>query len=478
MASALRPCVATGVALLGGGLLTVAPIAESPAAPVASEVRLLNSDITDTANGLVGLIVGGTSYPIPPASYVHAADELYIQRILPGAQTHAVFTPEGASPLFSGVKSLPFDTSIAQGREMVDTYITNEVAAGNTVAVYGMSQSATIEGSVMDDLKAAGVPADAVKFVLLGDPSNPAGGLWPRLDGLTLPALGMTFGDPTPSDSIYETSIYTLEYDGFADFPKYTMNALADLNALLGMFMVHQVYRDLDPAQVDNAIELPTSTDYDGATTYYMMPWTGDLPLLAPLRALPLIGTPLADLLQPVLTQVVNLGYDNPDNLGWDAGPADVASGLGVFPSSEQFATFLANLGPAAQQGFSDFAADLSHLSFTGEPIFGGGGLGAGGWPAPVYPLDNLGDWLNALTGAASQLYSNVLPAVDVALSMAVSLPVFDANLFLEHLDNPIDAIGLPIAATTAIGLLGPGIEFASILQSISGIAHEFSGAM
>ena len=476
MTSSLRPYATVGIALVGAGLVAVTPLAPAVPAVQAHQIHLTAGG-TDTSDGLVGLVVGGTSYPIPPASYVQAADQLYIQRILPGAQTHAVFTPEGASPIFSGVKSLPFDTSVAQGRTMVDAYITNEVNAGNTVAVYGVSQSATIEGFVMKDLEAAGIPADAVKFVLLGDPSNPDGGLWSRLGGLTLPAMGMTFGDPTPEDSIYQTSIYSLEYDGFADFPKYTMNALSDLNALLGMFLVHQAYRSLDPEQLDNAIAPPTSDGYDGVTSYYMIPWEGGLPLLAPLRAIPLIGTPLADLLQPALTQIVNLGYDNSDNLGWDAGPANVPTGLGVLPSSEQLMTALGNMGPAVQQGFDAFLADLSHLSFTGEPLFGAGGLGVGGMAPPAYPLDSFTDVINALTGASAQLYANLLPAADIALSLAVTLPTFDANLFLNNLDNPLDAIGLPLAASTALGLLGPGIEIASILETISAISHEFAGA-
>jgi len=57
---------------------------------------------------------------------------------------------------------------------------------------------------------------------------------------LTFPAatfqsrgFGITFGDPTPAD-LYPTDIYTLEYDGFADFPQYPINPIADLNAFAG----------------------------------------------------------------------------------------------------------------------------------------------------------------------------------------------------------------------------------------------------
>ena len=47
-------------------------------------------------------------------------------------------------------------------------------------------------------------------------------------------------------------------------------------------------------------------------TNYYMIP-TQNLPLLDPLRAIPVVGTPLADLLQPDLRVLVNLGYGDPN---------------------------------------------------------------------------------------------------------------------------------------------------------------------
>jgi hypothetical protein len=45
-----------------------------------------------------------------------------------------------------------------------------------------------------------------------------------------------------------------------------------------------------------------------GHLTYYLMP-TAQLPLLDPLRMLPILGNPLADLLQPFLKPIVDLGY-------------------------------------------------------------------------------------------------------------------------------------------------------------------------
>ena len=124
---------------------------------------------------------------------------------------------------------------------------------------------------------------------------------------------------PTPSNP-YPTAVYTQEYDGFADFPQYPINLLADLNAYVGIFTQHFSYADLTPQQINSAIVLPTTGDT--TTTYYMIP-TANLPLLVPVRLIPLVGNPLADLLQPDLRVLVNLGYGSITN-GWSPGPANL----------------------------------------------------------------------------------------------------------------------------------------------------------
>ena len=69
---------------------------------------------------------------------------------------------------------------------------------------------------------------------------------------------------------------------------------------------------------------MPVEPGYTGHTTYYMG-MTANLPLLDPLRYVPVVGNPLADLLQPDLTYLVNWGYGNPA-YGYSTGPANVPS--------------------------------------------------------------------------------------------------------------------------------------------------------
>src|SRR5258705_7062484 len=159
------------------------------------------------------------------------------------------------------------------------------------------------------------IPFGHLNFTLLGDPMNPNGGLLERFVGLTIPSGGLDFYGATPGNS-FPTKIYTQEYDGYADFPQYPINFLSDLNAFFGSAFVHGSYPILTATQLGTAITLPTAGDT--TTTYYMIP-TPNLPLLDPVRAIPFIGNPIADLVQPDLTVLVDLGYGSTPQ-GWSTG--------------------------------------------------------------------------------------------------------------------------------------------------------------
>ena len=122
--------------------------------------------------------------------------------------------------------------------------------------------------------------------MLAGDPNNPNGGLFERFDGLYIPGFNETFSGATPTWT-YPTDIYTIQYDGYADFPRYPINLLADANAIFGLYYDHLEpgYRLFEPhaAEVATAIVAPVSPGAAGDTTYYMIP-TQDLPLLGPLE--------------------------------------------------------------------------------------------------------------------------------------------------------------------------------------------------
>ena len=164
-----------------------------------------------------------------------AAMEQYVQPFFPGALPLSLTTPEGLFPI-TGINTLPLDSSVKIGVTTLSDAITQQIAAGNHVTVFGYSQSSLISSVAMSQLTANHVAPSDVSFILLGDPVNPNGDFVTRLSipyplgGTGFPTFGITLSGATPSD-LYPTQIFTKEYDGFADFPRYPIDPLSVLNA-------------------------------------------------------------------------------------------------------------------------------------------------------------------------------------------------------------------------------------------------------
>jgi len=446
-------------------------------------------------------VIGGSGEPIPDQTFVDTVEKLFLA---PNGYANyapqALATPEGNSPLYTPVQSLELDTSEAQGVTILNNAILSQTLNGNSVVVYGDSQSSTISSMEMAALSA--LPAneqpslDQLAFVLTGDPNNPAGGLFERFDGLSIPSVGITFNGATPD--LYPTDIFTQEYDGFADFPQYPIDPLSDLNALLGVYFVHGTYSDLTLQQVTpvadggDAIQLPTDPAFGTETTYYLIP-TADLPLLDPVRDIPIVGNPIADLLQPDLRVLVNLGYGNPD-YGYSAGPdgylpANEPTPFGLFPDIN-LSTVTQDLITGAQTGLQNFetdiTAEINEVQTGGLSALLGSASDSSSISELVSALSSpasfsttLTDIVNAITSATSTAYSTLVPAADVANALLTTLPTYDVTLFLNGLEagSLIDAIGYPIAADEALVPLAGLIDFAAIANAAQTIAADLSGA-
>jgi hypothetical protein len=429
--------------------------------------------------------MGGSGIPIPPQSYVDAADKLYLQPLHFTGTPHALDTPEGFYPT-TGVNSLTADASEAQGAKILDGAITGQLPAGNVnaadpVVVFGYSQSAALSTFTMQQLQAQGVPSDDVHFVLVGDTAAPNGGLLERFvlpgNELSVPSFGITFGDPTPAD-LYPTDVYTLEYDGFADFPQYPINPLSDLNAFAGMIYEHLTYLNLDPSQIENAI--PLATTGNTLTDYFMIP-VQDLPLLDPLRLIPFVGNPLADLLQPDMKVLVNLGYGSITD-GWSQGPANVPTPFDLFPTDLNGSDVLTALANGVPQGIQAAIADLENpdnyqipqlldnptLAPLVDAAYTSGlidtlqptaqqltqALLGGNFPlSDATLLSPPTDLVNDFTSTISADYAALLPIADTINVLTTTVPAYDASLFVDQLEagNLLGAIGDPIAADVAM---------------------------
>ena len=457
----------------------------------------------------IGLIMGGSGLPIPPPSYVTATLN-YINHNFNVLASNAnpLFTPEGYYPLI--LKSLPLDPSISQGLQILDSAIKSTLTNNPTgsVAILGYSQSADISSLEMLNLanpmlNPTPPTANQLGFTLLGDQMNPNGGFFARFPGfpngqpLQLPALGLTLYGATPSNTIYPTNIFTLQYDGWADFPQYPINVVADLNAFAGIAFVHGTYPNLNPSALPPGYELvtlPTSPGYTGVTNYYMITTPNGLPLLDPVRAIPVIGNPIADLLQPDLTTIVNLGYGNP-NFGYSTGPADVQTYFGLFPHVSQ-ALIAQDLISGAHQGTAAFVSDIhaetaasvsnvSH-SLASLTATGGGGVSlpalTSALAASLSPDSIIGDiqgavtnFANGISGTAANLYGALLPTADIVNTLITVLPAYDVNLFLSGIQQALNgnvvgglqyALVAPFAADAALLTLAGGIELEVILNA------------
>jgi hypothetical protein len=271
------------------------------------------TQIPSTVNPIT-LVVSGTGLPtLPPALLAKIGRDYF-----PGTPSpYLVSTPEEAWWFTPQLGSLTLDQSAAVGTQNLNNAILTQLALGHTVNVWGTSQGALVLTDEIRWLMANGSPGTSqVKFILTGDPGNPDGGVFERFNGLVIPGLGVRFNGATPPNSPYQTAIYTNQYDGVADFPRYPLNLIADANAVAGWEFGTHDYVDYS-FETLAAVQLPTSPGYTGNTTYHLV-LTQNLPLLNPIRKglPPYFAAPpqpynnaVADLLQPDLRVLADMGY-------------------------------------------------------------------------------------------------------------------------------------------------------------------------
>ena len=124
----------------------------------------------------------------------------------------------------------------------------------------------------------------------------------------TIPIVGLTFYGASPTQTAGagqgEITTYDIarQYDGFSDFPTNPLFVLSDINAFMGIVLVHP---DVSTVSMQNAV----LQDEYGDTSYYIIP-TYPVPLLMPLAQIPTVGPILADMLDPAVRQLVEAGYD------------------------------------------------------------------------------------------------------------------------------------------------------------------------
>lgn len=366
-------------------------VAVAVVAIVATVAAALGATITAAVNlAAIALIVPGTGTPnpaVPPqgTNYMQNAVAYYIA---PKAPSCAVFcTPEPVPyiaqfwpfpfPGWGGLSGAKWNVSVASGVQSLNDQI-GAVDPADDIVIFGYSQGATVSSIVKRQLAQdnGGVIPDRYSFVLIGNPNRPNGGLFERLAALgTVPILDATFGQPTPTDTTVLPAVNTtdiaFQYDGVADFPKYPINLLADLNAVAGFWYIHGTYlapKGSDPAtatpygytvpELEQAIDCshsPKNCQTYNDTLYITIP-AKTLPIMQPLLDFgAATGTtalikPLVSLISPVTRVLIETGYDR-SNYG-------APSPFGLIPAINPI-TLTADLASAVGQGIHDALGDL-----------------------------------------------------------------------------------------------------------------------
>lgn len=295
------------------------------------------------------LIMGSAFQPTPKDSYIDQVMDHFLnpQNPFPGQPTFPGYTPVGVT-----TPQTDYGHGIIQGAADIDAAIRAHLADGDSVTVFGYSMSAAVATQELVNL--LGLPANEqpdpenLSFVLLENLGNPNGGFFTRFES------GMPM---TPTDGIYHTDIYTIEYSGATDFPKYPLNFLALANAMAGYVYLHPALlpgwpTTFDPESVHDAVQLPTSEDVN--TDYFLIP-TQNLPLLDGIRAFPVFGPAMADLVQPALRVLIDLGYDRSD-------PADVLTPVSWSLPTIDWDTVSHNLELGFEQGWTAAQVQLGML--------------------------------------------------------------------------------------------------------------------
>jgi diacyltrehalose acyltransferase len=340
----MTPCT---VRWLGVGLLASACAGLLDA---ASTLNAPSAFADDTA-----LILGHALLPTPDAAYISQVMDTYIDPTTPyfaGQPVFPGFTPEGVY-----TPETDYDSGLTQGVTDLNQAITQQLGDGNDMVVFGYSMSTSIATQEMINLDA--LPADQqpstadLSFVLLEDLNSPDGGIFTRFPTSFDPSL-----PATPADTPYTTDIYDIEYSGASDFPQYDGNLLADLNAADGYLDLHPYLLPDYPttftaSEVAGAVLENTSAN-DVATNYYLIP-TQDLPLLSDLRDGPGPDAAYADLIQPDLRVLIDLGYN------W-TGDADVDTPATMSNPDVDTTAVDAYLAAGADQGMIAALVDLGIL--------------------------------------------------------------------------------------------------------------------
>lgn len=209
-----------------------------------------------------------------------------------------------AAALFPFQGATPFDMSVAEGLANLLAAL-ESAPAGDRLVLIGVSQGDIVLSLLEQALVATGSTLD-VLFVRMAGPSGDTG-VMGRNWGFNLPGLSFV---TRPEESPFDQVVLNHEYDGLGHWPVRQLNALAVLNAVMGMLAFHNPGSYAVDLSMFPASDITTTVNSLGATTTtYLIRATGLLPLLRPLQALGVNAGLLNDW-QRVLKPIIDSAYE------------------------------------------------------------------------------------------------------------------------------------------------------------------------
>jgi hypothetical protein len=389
--------------------------------------------LADDGPDYTALVLGHAFLPQPDATYMQEVIGTYVDPTSPFTG-QPIYNVVG-SPVSVFTPETDYNSGLTQGVTDLDQAITQQFNEGNdNLVIAGYSMSTSIQTQEMINLAAAGAPdTDGLKFVLAEDVNSPDGGIFtrfPGIGGVTLPA--------TPADTPYTTDIYSIEYSGASDFPQYANNIYADLNATDGYIDLHPYLLTgwpayFNPDELAGAVAQPVPVDYTGNTEYFLIP-TQDLPLLEGLRDAPGAPSAYADLIQPDMRVLVDLGYN------WTGDANVVTPAVWTSPNIDMTAVD-SYLAAGADQGMIASLVDMGIL--------------------PPSDLAGLSD-----------LYPYVPDVSDLQAGALTNdaMAALDATASLNALTADLAASSSPFASELSAYLPGVATGLADVFQSAAGL--------
>jgi hypothetical protein len=288
-------------------LRVVAPIVGATGVSIALSVSAFADVYDPLLHSDNAIFLGGTAEPTPSTAYVETADSLYLQSLGFAGGTSIcdmVFTAPCDAPLqvLTTPEVFEFGPSSLQDEADIVSAVEAEYSAGNMsptdpLTVFAYSQS-VIAASAAEKVLSATIPKDDLHFVFIGDPSD-ANGIATNIYGDLVQLFG---GGPTGTtltdgllnainedqfapggslagltpDNLYQTTIYTIDYDGVADWQKDWDAGLAAndgnpwaalANGIYHFFTTHVEYLGLTPAEIASGVATT-----EGLTTTITIP--------------------------------------------------------------------------------------------------------------------------------------------------------------------------------------------------------------